>query len=210
VCHFLCSLTAFDCREIKRSLTYLLTCFRVKYLRIVIVSRRVVVQLAGGVDRQTREESVLRMLNGCFNRYLTTCWRIYFIFVAGGRQCRDVRVRVCVCCSVKVSVSNGMSTTSSSLCPNIVVISPTTDSAPACRPTATIVNATKHDSPRTSLRCDAVTFTATSQLQVHQHYHRRRRRRRRCRHHHSRVRSCGSSGGGGGSSSSSSHRLTHI
>jgi len=78
------------------------------------------------------------------------------------RQLRQVYV----CCRVKVNVSNGMSTTSSSLCPAIVVINPPAASAPVCRPTVSIVNATTLDSPLTSLRSVPVNIKASALMRV--------------------------------------------
>jgi len=72
-----------------------------------------------------------------------------------------------------VSVTNGMSSTSSWLCPDVTVISaPGAATAPVCQPSAAIANATTRDNPRTSQRSDAVTITATSRLQVRTFLHR--------------------------------------
>jgi len=72
-----------------------------------------------------------------------------------------------------VSVTNGMSSTSSWLCPDVTVIgAPGAAAAPVCQPSAAIANATTRDNPRTSQRSDAVTITATSRLQVRKFLHR--------------------------------------
>ena len=65
-----------------------------------------------------------------------------------------------------MNVTNGMSKTSSWLCPDVTVIAAPGPSAPVCQPSVAVVNASTLDSPRSTQRSQAVTIAATSQLQV--------------------------------------------